>query len=66
MNSPEPDSDLFNIRRVNECIASAKHQPIPKMLFGEFWSEGELAILFADTGKGKSILETTTRGPGMG
>ena len=56
MDLPEPDTDLFNIRRVNECIASAKEKPIPKMLFGEFWSEGELAILFADTGKGKSIL----------
>ncbi|MBC7898764.1 MAG: AAA family ATPase [Saprospiraceae bacterium] len=25
-------------------------------LFGPFWNEGELSILFADTGKGKSIL----------
>ena len=29
---------------------------MPKMLFGEFWLENELCILFADTGKGKSIL----------
>jgi predicted transcriptional regulator len=54
--APAHDPDLFNIRRVNECIADAKEKPVPKMLFGEFWSEGELAILFADTGKGKSIL----------
>lgn len=52
----DPDQDLFNIRRANEWIASAKETPMPKMLFGEFWSEGELAILFADTGKGKSLL----------
>ena len=66
-----PDSGLFNIRRVNECIASAKEKPVPKMLFGEFWSEGELAILFADTGKGKSILavqiaESIARGQSIG
>jgi transcriptional regulator with XRE-family HTH domain len=71
MNSPEPDSDIFNIRRVNECIVSAKDKPVPKMLFGEFWSEGELAILFADTGKGKSILavqiaESIARGQSIG
>ena len=71
MNPPEPDSDLFNIRRVNECIASAKVKPMPRMLFGEFWSEGELAILFADTGKGKSILavqiaESIARGRSIG
>jgi predicted transcriptional regulator len=69
MNPSEPD--LFNIRRVNECIASAKEKPVPKMLFGEFWSEGELAILFADTGKGKSILavqiaESIARGHSIG
>lgn len=29
---------------------------MPKMLFGEFWFEGELCILFADTNVGKSIL----------
>jgi RecA-family ATPase len=41
------------------------------MLFGEFWLEGELSILFADTGKGKSILavqiaESITRGTPIG
>ncbi|MBK9215677.1 MAG: AAA family ATPase [Chloracidobacterium sp.] len=34
----------------------AKTRPIPKTLFDEFWFENELCILFADTGKGKSIL----------
>jgi RecA-family ATPase len=33
-----------------------KTRPIPKMLFSEFWFEGELCILFADTNLGKSIL----------
>jgi len=40
-------------------------------LFGEFWLEGELAILFADTGKGKSLLavqiaESIARGRPIG
>jgi transcriptional regulator with XRE-family HTH domain len=66
-----PEPDIFNIRRVNECIASAREKPVPRMLFGEFWSEGELAILFADTGKGKSILavqiaESIARGHSIG
>ncbi|NMC61398.1 MAG: AAA family ATPase [Candidatus Methanofastidiosa archaeon] len=33
-----------------------KSGPIPKMLFSEFWFEGELCILFADTNLGKSAL----------
>src|SRR4051812_3528279 len=48
--------DMFDVRRANEWIRSAKTKPVPKMLFGEFWLEGELAIMFADTGTGKSML----------
>jgi hypothetical protein len=47
---------LFLIRTANECLQDAKGRPIPKKLFFEFWFEGELCILFADTGLGKSIL----------
>ncbi|MGB7069658.1 MAG: AAA family ATPase [Pyrinomonadaceae bacterium] len=47
---------LFNLRLANEWLMDAKTRPIPKTLFDEFWFEGELCILFADTGKGKSIL----------
>jgi excisionase family DNA binding protein len=36
----------------------AKNLANPKMLFDEFWRIGELCILFADTGVGKSILAT--------
>lgn len=43
-------------RTANACIEDAKSQPIPKMLFSEFFHEGELSILFADTNIGKSIL----------
>lgn len=51
--STEP---LLLIRSANECIISAQNRPIPKMLFGEFWHEEELCILFGDTNTGKSIL----------
>jgi archaellum biogenesis ATPase FlaH len=47
---------LFNVRSANQCIEEAKKQPIPKMLFDELWHEGELHILFAESGVGKSIL----------
>lgn len=47
---------LFLVRTANRCIEDAQGRPIPKMLFGEFWFEGELCILFADTNLGKSIL----------
>lgn len=47
---------LFQIKTANNWIDEAKKRPIPKMLFGEFWFESELCILFADTNLGKSIL----------
>ena len=47
---------LFLVQAANTWIMQAKLQPIPKMLFAEFWHEGELCILFADTNLGKSIL----------
>ncbi len=47
---------LLQIRTGRECLEDAKNKPIPKMLFGEFWHEGEISILFADTNVCKSIL----------
>jgi len=47
---------LFKVKSANKWIQEAKSRPIPKMLFGEFWFEGEICILFADTNTGKSIL----------
>lgn len=49
-------ASIFDIKPANEWIASSREKPTPRFLFGEFWLEGELSILFADTGKGKSIL----------
>ncbi|HLO91338.1 MAG TPA: AAA family ATPase [Lentimicrobium sp.] len=47
---------LFTVKTASRWIEQAKTRPTPKMLFGEFWFEGELCILFADTNLGKSIL----------
>jgi len=47
---------LFIVKTASLWIEQAKSRPIPKMLFGEFWFENELCILFADTNLGKSIL----------
>ncbi|RKD90420.1 AAA family ATPase [Mangrovibacterium diazotrophicum] len=47
---------LFAVKSANNWIEQAKHTPIPLMLFGEFWHQNEVCILFADTNLGKSIL----------
>lgn len=47
---------LFKIQTANEWMRDSSLRPAPKMLFGEFWFEGEICILFADTNVGKSIL----------
>ena len=56
----EPDVDenegLFNVNTANHWLQQASERPVPKMLFGKLWYEGELCILFADSNLGKSIL----------
>ena len=47
---------LFTVKTASRWIEQARTRPIPQMLFREFWFEGELCILFADTNLGKSIL----------
>jgi len=47
---------LFTIKTANQWIEESKLKPIPRMLFGEFWFDNELCIMFADTNQGKSIL----------
>lgn len=58
IHKPAQDSpkNMLNIKRSYEWIEEAMKQPIPRMLFDEFWNEGEICILFADTNVGKSIL----------
>ena len=47
---------LLKVKTASEWLEFAKTQPIPRKLFGVLWHEGEVAILFADTNLGKSIL----------
>ena len=53
---PNSDSNLFIIKDANEWIEIASKLKVPRKLFGNFWCEGEVSILFAGTGLGKSIL----------
>jgi hypothetical protein len=55
-NSKKKNLGLFTVMPANGWMKQASQRPIPKMLFGEFWFEGEVCILFADTNLGKSIL----------
>lgn len=55
-NEAKKSKGLFTVMPAKDWIEQAKTRPIPQMLFGEFWFEGELCILFADTNLGKSIL----------
>ena len=47
---------MFLIKEANEWLEIASKFKVPRKLFGNFWSEGEVSILFASTGIGKSIL----------
>jgi archaellum biogenesis ATPase FlaH len=55
---PDPDACkyLFTVCTGNRWMDLGQRQPVAKMLFGEFWHQGELCILFADTNTGKSVL----------
>jgi RecA-family ATPase len=52
----EPEEEVFTVNSANYWLQTASERPVPKMLFGKFWYEGELCILFADSNLGKSIL----------
>ena len=52
----DENKGLFKIKTANEWLELAKETPTPEMLFGEFWHEGEICILFSDSNLGKSIL----------
>lgn len=49
-------TNAFDLKPAGEWLAESAARPVPLRLFGDFWFEGEVSILFADTGKGKSIL----------
>ena len=46
----------FVTRTANDWLALQRDKPVSRKLFGEFWFENELCILFSDTNVGKSIL----------
>lgn len=48
--------NILIAKTANEWIEIGKKMPNPKPLIGSIVHEGEVAILFANTGKGKSIL----------
>lgn len=51
-----PGKTLFELHSANYWLEKEKDTAAPKPLFGEFWYEDELCILFADSNAGKSIL----------
>jgi archaellum biogenesis ATPase FlaH len=53
---PEAARYLFTVCTGNRWIELGERETESKMLFGEFWHQGELCILFADTNAGKSVL----------
>lgn len=67
----EDFKNLFIAKAASSWLEQASKRPIAKMLFGEFWHEGELCILFSDTNMGKSILavqlgDSISRGQSQG
>ena len=53
-NAKQPG--LLKVQPASVWLQEASERPVPQMLFSEFWFEGELCMLFADTNLGKSIL----------
>lgn len=50
------DDELFTVQSANKWMLDASKRPVPRMLFGKFWYENEICILFADSNLGKSII----------
>ncbi len=50
------DYGLLKTKTANDWMKQEFGKPAPRQLFGDFWLENELCILFADTNMGKSIL----------
>jgi hypothetical protein len=49
-------TNAFDTMPAKRWLTESAARPMPRRLFGPFWLEGEISILFADTGKGKSVL----------
>ncbi|QEM02376.1 AAA family ATPase [Mucilaginibacter rubeus] len=53
---PQNNDDVLMVRHADHWMAEAHERAIPLMLFGKFWHQGEVCILFADSNLGKSIV----------
>lgn len=53
---PQNNDDVLMVRHANHWMQQASQRAAPQMLFGKFWHQGEVCILFADSNLGKSIL----------
>ncbi|QJD95120.1 AAA family ATPase [Mucilaginibacter robiniae] len=51
-----PAGVVLTVKTGDEWLKQECNTPMPKRLFGEFWYEHELCVLFADTNMGKSML----------
>ncbi|MBV8391091.1 MAG: AAA family ATPase [Mucilaginibacter sp.] len=70
LNQPQTNDSTLMIRKANYWMDEAKGRAIPQTLFGKFWHQGEVCILFADSNLGKSILavqiaDAITKGQGV-
>jgi archaellum biogenesis ATPase FlaH len=52
----DESSGLLLTKKAGDWMKQEYGKPAPKQLFGGFWCENELCILFADTNLGKSVL----------
>jgi hypothetical protein len=74
LQEPPSSKDAFIIKSAADWLETADEGTGAGMLFGDFWCQGELCIMFADTNVGKSILavqigDSLSRGvpiPGIG
>ncbi len=57
MQGPPSSKDAFIIKQAADWLELAQdYTDKPDMLFGDFWYQDEVCIMFADTNVGKSIL----------
>ncbi len=55
-NNSDKTRNVLESKLTNEWIKIGMRMPDPKPLYRTIWHQGEVGILFANTGKGKSIL----------
>lgn len=58
LNSENETVGIFTIKGANKCLRDSSCNPPPQNLYHGLIHEGEVSILFADTGQGKSIFAT--------